>query len=369
MRFCKKCILPDTKPGLKFDSKGVCSACRSVELKHKIDWKAREAKLQQICDEVRGRNGNGYDCVVPVSGGKDSTYQVYMMSQVYKMKTLAVNVTALMQTAEGILNLNALVENLDVDLIKVMVRPSTHRQLRKIGYDRLGNPNYAEHRVIFAAVARTAYFYNAPLVVWGEDIGTEFGGNIASTSLEGSAEDLIKNDLFREVGFEELVCGTIPDSELFFYVHPDKEIIKRKKIKSIYLGFFHWWDGYHNYETAKKFGFQGLKNGNLKGNILNYDNIDEKLCELHVWLKFLKFGFWRPTDQACYFIWNDRMTRQEAVELVKDKQYEFPDEYLAEFLDFHQMTEIEFLESAEKWRNHDIWHKVNGTWRLKYELC
>lgn len=369
MRYCKRCILPDTKPGVKFDAEGICSACRSVEIKHGINWEARVAKLRQICDEVRGRNGNGYDCVVPVSGGKDSMYQVYMMSQVYKLKTLAVNVTSHVQTAEGIMNLNSLVENLGVDLIKVMVRPSTQKKMRRICLTRLGNPNYAEHRVVFAAVARTAYFYNAPLVVWGEDVGVEFGGNVAASSSEGSAEDLINNDLFREAGFDELVEGVIPPHELFFYHHPDKDEIKRKKIKSIYLGFFHWWDGYKNFETATRFGFQARRAGNLSGNILNYDNIDERLCELHIWLKFLKFGFWRPTDQACYHIWNGRMSRPEAVEAVREKQYEFPGEYLPDFLDFHQLTESQFFEEAEKWRNLDIWHKVNGAWRLKVELC
>jgi N-acetyl sugar amidotransferase len=355
---------------VKFDTEGICSACRSVELKHKIDWTARAAKLAKICDEIRGRNGNGYDCVVPVSGGKDSMFQVYMMSQVYKLKTLAVVIVPHIQTAEGIMNLNSLVENLDVDLIKVSVRPSTLKKIRRMAQFRLGNPNYAEHRVVFAAVARTAYFYGAPLVVWGEDVGVEFGGNVSSSSSsEGSAEDLINNDLFHEAGFEEFIGDAVPENELFFYAHPDKEEIKRKKIKSIYLGFFHWWDGFKNYQVAQKFGFQGRRAGNLAGNLLNYDNIDEKLCEIHIWFKFLKLGFWRPTDQACYQIWNGRLARDEAVDMVMGKQYEFPGEYLPEFLEYHEMTETEFYESVERWRNKDLWHKVNGTWRLREELC
>ncbi|MDQ3002358.1 MAG: N-acetyl sugar amidotransferase [Fibrobacterota bacterium] len=368
MKYCNRCILPDTKPGVKFDAEGVCSACRSVEIKHKIDWSARAAKLQEICDEVRGRNGNGYDCVVPVSGGKDSMFQVYMMSQVFKLKTLAVVIIPHVQTTEGILNLNSMVENMEVDLIKVSVRPSTLQKIRKMAFVKLGNPNFAEHRVVFAAVARTAYFYGAPLVAWGEDIGTEFGGTIASSSLEGSAEDLINNDLFREAGFDEFVSGVIPDNELFFYDHPDKEEIRKKKIRSIYLGFFQWWDGFKNYQLAQEFGFTGRRAGPLSGNIINYDNIDEKLCEVHNWLKFIKLGFWRPTDEACYHIWNGRMTRKEAVELVREKQYEFPIEYLPEFLEYHELTEREYFQCQEKWRNLDIWHKVNGTWRLKLEL-
>lgn len=368
MRYCRRCVLPDTKPGVVFDAEGICSACRSVELKHRIDWDARAAKLRQICDEVRSRGSTGYDCIVPVSGGKDSMYQVRTMKEVYGLKVLAVNVTSHVQTAEGIMNLNALVENIGVDLIKVVVRPSTQKKIRRICLFKLGNPNYAEHRVVFAAVARTAYFYGAPLVVWGEDVGVEFGGNVASSASDGSAEDLINNDLFRESAFEDLVKDVIPENELFFYHHPDEADIRRKGIKSLYLGFFHWWDGYQNYLRALESGFQARRAGNLSGNILNYDNIDEKLCELHIWFKFLKFGFWRPTDQACYHIWNGRMTRATAVELVREKQYEFPGEYLPEFLEFHQLKETEFFEWQERWRNPEIWHKVNGAWRLRQEI-
>jgi len=369
MRYCKKCVLPDTKPGLAFDDQGICSACRSVEIKHCIDWDDRANRLAALCDQIRGSNGNGYECVVPVSGGKDSIYQAYMMSQVYKLRTLAVVIVPHLQTREGILNLNALVENLGVDLLKISVRPSTLQKIRRIALLKIGNPNFAEHRVVFSAVARAALFYNIPLVVWGEDIGVEFGGNISKTSMDdGSAEDLINNDLFREIGFEELLDGQIADNELFFYMHPDKEDIRRRSIKSIYLGYYHWWDGYKHYEIAKKFGFRAREKGPLSGNVLDYDNIDEKLCEIHIWIKFLKFGFWRPTDQCCYHIWNGHMTRERAVELVRQKQYQFPVEYLKEFLEYHQLSENEFWESLEKWRNLDIWHKIKGQWRLKYEV-
>lgn len=368
MRYCCRCVLPSTKPGLKLDEQGVCSACRSVELKHTIDWDARAAALTSMCNEIRGSNGNGYECIVPVSGGKDSCYQAYMMSQVYKLKTLAVVVVPHLQTVEGIENLNALVSGLGVDLIKISVRPSTLQNIRRLALRKVGNPNYAEHRVVFSAIARTAAFYGVPLVVWGEDIGVEFGGTIAASSAKGgSAEELINNDLFREVGFNDLLDGAIPDNQLFFYSHPEKAEIERKRIRSIYLGYYHWWDGIKHYHVARRFGFSPRKAGPLPGNVLAYDNIDEKLCEVHLWIKFLKLGFWRPTDQCCYKIWNGYMTRPEAVEAITAVQYD-PPSYLAEFLEYHQLTEGEFMDIAERWRNQDIWHKVNGQWRLKVEL-
>jgi N-acetyl sugar amidotransferase len=368
MRYCKRCVLPDTKPGVVFDEEEICSACRSVERKYTIDWEARATKLRSTCDEIRGSNGNGYECIVPVSGGKDSFTQAYLMSQVYKLRTLVVVVVPHLQTIEGIENLNSLVDTLGVDLLKISVRPSTLQKIRRIALLKVGNPNYAEHRVVFATVARAAYFYNVPLVVWGEDIGTEFGGNVSlSSANDGSAQELINNDLFRETSFDDLLEGTIPDTELFFYMNPERETIARKNIRSIYLGYYQWWDGIKHYYLARANGFKPRAEGPLPGNVLPYDNIDEKLCEVHLWFKFLKLGFWRPTDHCCYKIWNGYMTREEAVEAVNAVQYEEP-AYLNEFLEYHQLTEAEYRECVERSRNLDIWHKCNGQWRLKHDL-
>jgi N-acetyl sugar amidotransferase len=369
MRYCVRCVLPDTKPGVVFDSEGVCSACRSVERKHLIDWEGRAARLQSLADEVRGTAGDSYECIVPVSGGKDSFTQALIMSKVLNLRTLAVIVVPHLQTVEGIENLNNLVETLGIDLLKIAPRPSTLQKIRRRALLEVGNPNYAEHRVMFAAVARAAFFYGAPLVVWGEDIGTEFGGNVSATAAnDGNAQDLINNDLFREIGFDELLQGSVPEDELFFYMNPARETIKQQRVRSIYLGYYHWWDGIKHFHLASRFGFQGRKDGPLPGNYLPYDNIDEKLCEVHAWFKMLKLGFWRPTDHTCYKIWNGYMTREEGVEHVRALQYEKP-AYLPEFLEYHELTHTEFEACVERFRNPDLWHKVRGEWRLRHEIA
>ena len=116
---------------------------------------------------------------------------------------------------------------------------------------------------------------------------------------------------------------------------------------------------------SRQYGFIERKDGTLSGNVLTYDNIDEKLCEVNIWLKFLKLGFWRPHDACAYQIWNGRMTRDEAIEIVKSKMYEFPIEYIKEYLEYHNITESQFYDNLEKWRNLDLWYQ-NGKseWRL-----
>lgn len=369
MKYCKRCVLPDTKPGLIFDKDGICSACRFVEIKKDINWKSRIKDLEKICIEAKNRKKT-YDCIVPVSGGKDSIFQVHYMKNVMKMNVLCVSALAHIQTVEGILNLNSMVKNLDVDLHIINVSPKILKQIRNISFFKLGNPNYAEHRIVFSAVLRSAVEYDIPLVVWGEDIGVEFGGNIDKASKEsGSADSIIDNDLFRESSFEDLLDGEVPNNQLNFYNYPSPDEFKQKNIKSIYLSHFVFWDGYKNFIKAQEYGFTDRKAGPLSGNVLTYDNIDEKLCEVNIWLKFLKLGFWRPHDACAYQIWNGRMTREEAVEIVNSKMYQFPEEYIKEYLEYHDISEKQFYDNLEKWRNLDIWKKnSNGKWVLKFTL-
>lgn len=368
MQYCSRCVMPNTKPGVLLDDQGICSACRSVEKKEAIDWEQRAEELAAICDRVRGSNGNGYDCVVPVSGGKDSHYQVYMMKVVHRMKVLTICVVPHLQTKEGIANLNNIVKAFGVDMIKVSLKPSVFKDIRRKAFLELGEPNWADHCSVFAGAARAAYMYRVPLVVWGEDIAVEFGGTTSKERV-ASAEDLIKNDLIRKRTIEDFYQGAVGASTTVFYRHPEKEELKHRGFQSLYLGYYHNWDGKKHYEVARRYGFQPRARGPLTGNLLDYDNIDEKLCEINIWFKFLKFGFWRPTDQCCYQIWNGRMARPEAVRIVNELQYQFPGDYLDEFLEFNQVTKKEFEDTVERFRNRDIWEKKKGKWRLKVDLC
>ena len=171
-----------------------------------------------------------------------------------------------------------------------------------------------------------------------------------------------------DLDFNKFVEGRIDEGGLFFYNHPDKNDFLNKKIKSIYLGYYHWWDGKKHYDLVKNYGFISRREGPLSGNILDYDNIDEKLCEINIWFKYLKFGFWRSTDQTCYDIWNDKLDREDAVTIVKSLQDQKPFNDLEDFLLFHMLTMNEFNEVVERFRNKDIWSYESGEWQLNTPL-
>lgn len=359
--------MPDTKPGVVLDDRGLCNAGRSQELKKTINWEHRRQELAKIVADAKSQSGSFYDCVVPVSGGKNSWYQAWMMAEEFKMKVLCVCLAAHLPTTEGIHNLNQMIKDLNVDLIKVTLKPSVYKKIRRKCFVRQGEPNWAEHCAVFSSVVNVAQIYEVPLIVWGEDIAFEFGGAQHQESTP-SAIDINKNDLISGKTIDDWLDDDISERDVFFYKYPEYESLSKSGIKSIYLGHFDNWEGRKHYDFVKERGFQSRKDGPLSGNYIDYDNIDEKLCELNIWMKYIKFGFWRPTDQCCYDIWNGRLTRNEAVDIVNRLQNEFPKEYFDDFLRFHDLTEEEFWRTVEAFRNTDIWEKSSGKWHLKYQL-
>ncbi|WP_460241844.1 N-acetyl sugar amidotransferase [Aurantivibrio infirmus] len=364
MKYCSNCVMPNTKPGITLDEQGFCNACRTKKIKEEINWNEREKQFDAIVGEIKKNDHPFYDCVVPVSGGKDSWYQAMVLSERYGLKVLCVTLAAHMPTTEGIANLNNMIKDLNVDHMKITIKPSVFKSIRKKCFLKQGEPNWAEHCAMFSSVVNTALIYEIPLVVWGEDIAFEFGG-IQTQDSKPNALSINKNDLIKEKTIQDWMDTDISPRDVFFYKYPDYERLEEAGIQSVYLGHFFRWSGRKNFETVEKRGFRARENGPLSGNYLDYDNIDEKLCEINIWFKYIKFGFWRSTDQCCYDIWNDRMERNAAVKIVNNLRDQFPSEYFQDFLRFHNISEVEFWRTVEKFRNKEIWEYRNDRWELK----
>jgi len=367
MEYCKTCVMPDTKPGVWLDENGRCNACRTSDQKSLIDWSERFGQLKEIANEIRARKSNGYDCIVAVSGGKDSWFQAATVSEQLGLKVLCVTLAAHLPTTEGIANLNQMVTDLNVDHIKITLKPSVFRKIRRKCFLEQGEPNWAEHCAMFSSVVRTALLYEVPLVIWGEDIAYEFGG-IQRTESKPSALAIDKSDLVKEKTIFDWLDTDISQRDTLFYQYPDYQTLSQANIQCLYLGHYVRWYGRNNFDFVKERGFQSRAAGPLPGNFLDYDNIDEKLCEINIWFKYLKFGFWRPTDQTCYDIWNGKLTRERAVEIVLSIQDQLPYNDLDDFLDFHMISMDQFTETVEKFRNKDIWEMRQGGWKLKKPL-
>ena len=138
MKYCRKCVQPDTRPGLVFHSKGVCAACRVSEERLKVDWDKREKELIEIANWARENSGGGFDCAVGVSGGKDSTFQAIYVKEQLGLKALLINCAPDNISDVGRQNLENLVQQ-GFDMISIRPNPKIERELSKQAFFKYGN--------------------------------------------------------------------------------------------------------------------------------------------------------------------------------------------------------------------------------------
>jgi len=367
MRYCNRCVMPDTRPGIKFDQNGICFPCLNSERRKFIDWGKRLGELKSLCDKYRGSNGNYYDCVIAVSGGKDSHYQVYMMKEVMNMNPLLVSVDNLSWTKTGRDNFFNIRDAFRCDCISLNLSPDTARKLCRKSFEKFGSPNWYWDRAVYVYPIRMAINMGIPLIIYGENIDYEYGGG--QTEETPSALEQINNNVAKSYDWSVwLEDGEITMKDLNSCVYPSDEEIIKAKLEPVYLSYFVHWDGYNNYEISRKYGFKSLNDTgewNREGYIEDYDQIDAIGYLVHPWLKYPKYGHARATDVSCYWLRNGRITREEAVKLVAEHDSKLDRKVLEDFLFFTGYTEDEFWKIVEKFYNPEIFRKEEGKWVLK----
>ena len=366
MKYCRKCVMPDTRPGLYLDEQGVCQACRNAERKGVIDWDARMEELRELCNKHRGRNSDYYDCIVTVSGGKDSHFQIYVMKELMRMNPLLVNVSNLSWTETGRRNFDNMSEVFGCDTISLHLNRKVAKKMLRKAFEKMGSPTWYWDRALYVFPIRMGINMKIPLIVYGENVSYAYGGPQREETY--SARDQINNDVVKGVDWDYWLDEEITMKDLNAIVYPTEEEIGRAGLEPIYLSYFMPWDGYQNYQVAKKYGFKSLgETGEWKreGHVTDYDQIDAIGYLVHPWLKYYKFGHTAVTDGCSWWIRSGRITREEAIKLVKEHDGKLDPWALSDFLEFTGYTEQEFWEIAERFRNKDIWEKVDGEWRLK----
>ena len=366
MRYCKKCVIPDTRPGIVFDDEGVCFPCRAAEERKKINWDERFEELKELCDKYRGKKGSYYDCIITVSGGKDSYFQIYVMKELMKMNPLLVNINNFTWTDTGRKNFDNMSDTFDCDTISLHLNRKLARKLSWKALVKLGSPNWYWDRAVYVFPIIVGTNFNIPLIVYGENVNYEYGG--FQTKETYSAKEQINNDVVKEVDWDFWLDDEISMMDFNAVIYPAEEEIEKAGLEPIYLSYFMNWDGYKNMELAKKHGFISLRDTGeweREGYIEDYDQIDAIGYLVHPWLKYPKFGHARATDVACSWIRTGRITREEGIRLVKEHDHKLDREILKDFLDFAGHPKEEFWKVVEKFYNTDIFKKVNGQWRLK----
>jgi len=346
---CKNCLMPDTKPGLVLDSKGICQACIHAKQKEKIDYSQRFRELEELCGKYK-KNDGYYDCIIAVSGGKDSHYQVNVMKRVLGMTPLLVAVgDPFTKTKAGLHNIKNIGDAFNCDLISLQLSPNLVRRMVRIAFEEFGSPTWCIDRAIYCFPIRMAINMKIPLVVYGENVSYEYGGIQQEETY--SAKDQIINDVAKSVDFDLWYSRGIKDRELNMLKYPTAEEIENAKLEPIYLSYFMEWDGYKNYEVAKRLGFKDLSGEwRREGYIEDYDQIDSVAYLMNVWMKYPKFGFARTTDVVGYWVRSGRITKEEGRKLIKEHDHKLDPRILKDFLDFTGYSEKEFWEIVEKFK-------------------
>ena len=357
LTYCTRCVMPDTKPDLRLDDHGICNACRSYENRKEVDWEKRHAELLQVLDRYRKIDGSNWDCIVPVSGGKDSTFQVLRMLQL-GLNPLCVTSTTCDLSEIGRRNIQNL-KNYGVDYVEFSPNPAVRRKLNRIGLEQVGDISWPEHVGIFTIPVRAAVQYGVPLLVWGENSQNEYGGPAAAAEnnvldrrwLEefGGMLGLRVTDL---IGLEGINAR-----DIIPYTYPSDEELKRVGVTGLFLGHYLQWDGYSNALIVQANGFETLPT-TVEGSVVNYENLDNHQTGIHDYFKFLKFGFGRATDIACLHLRRGRITRQDAQEMVRRHDGKFPWTYLGKPLEDIlaplEITIDQFIRICDRFTNKKI---------------
>lgn len=361
MRYCTSCVLPDTRPNLRFDDAGVCEACRTHTRKVDIDWGSRQADFAELVATTKVKAEN-YDCVIPVSGGKDSTWQVLKCLE-YGLKPLAVTWKTPARTAIGQRNLDNLV-SLGVDHIDWQISPKVEACFMVKTFERFGSTAIPMHLAIFSIPLRIATQFEIPLIVWGENSAVEYGS--ADSAHRGHKLDrawLKTYGVTHGTTAADWVDDDLSAKDLAGYFGPDPDTLESRGVRAVFLGHYFAWDPEATYRVALANGFQARAGGARTG-LYDYADIDDDFISIHHWMKWYKFGFTRLFDNLSLEIRNGRITRDAAIETIRKAGDQTPIDDIKRFCAFAGMSTERFFAMAEKFRNQDIWQRTASGWRM-----
>ncbi len=362
MNYCTRCLTPSTRPNITFDSDGVCNACRTHGTKLNLDWAQRERDFQEVVRRAKSRS-EGYDCLIPVSGGKDSTWQVVKCLE-YGLNPLAVTWKTPGRTPIGTRNLANLV-SLGVDHIDYQVSPKVERKFMLEALERYGSTAIPMHMALFNIPLKVAVRFRIPVVVWGENSAFEYGGTEEDAygfKLDGKW--LARYGVTHGTTARDWVSDTLTEKELTPYFGPTDSEMDQAGVVAVFLGYYFQWDPETSLKVAAAHGFQASTEA--KTGYYNYADIDDDFISIHHYLKWYKFGFTRTFDNLSLEIRNGRLTRDEAITILRQRGDDTPYEDIRKFCQFVGITESRFFEIIEKWRNREVWsQQADGKWIIK----
>lgn len=340
IKYCSRCLMPETQEGVSFDDLGICTACQSSEDKMHIDWSKREKTLKKILSDAKKKSGNNYDCILPISGGKDSFFQAHILTKIYNVKPLAVTFNHNWYSETGFYNLQLCLEKFNLDHIQFTPARNLVAKTAKESLKKIGDSCWHCHSGVGAFPIQVATKFNIPLLIWGENVSETSGRD-----KYGSSKFKYDKDFFVKISAkktpDQMVTKNLTKKDLFPFELPSQNEVDKIGCVGIHLGDFIFWDDEKQVEFIKK--EYGWKETKMEGTYKNYKSVECIMAGVHDFTCYLKRGFGRTTWQACQDIRRGLLTKSEGEKLVEMYDSERP-EALNYYLKITGYSEKEFLE-------------------------
>lgn len=363
VKYCSRCVLPDSRPLINFNySTLTCDACLNTASKNKTDWSKRKQLFNDLVENVKHQK-KAYDCIIPVSGGKDSTWQVIVALE-HGLHPLCVTWKTPARNGLGAENLQNLIQ-LGVDHIDFSINPKIEKIFTLKTFEKLGSPVIPMHMALHAIPLQLATKFKIPLIIWGENSADEYGGEKELKGLRLNHKWLLKYGVTNGTSHSDWIDEELSEKDLAPYVWPSDEEQDQAGVKAVFLGHYFRWDPQYTFEVAKKFGFKSADEA--KTGYYKFADIDDAfLITIHHWMKWYKFGFTRMWDNLSLEIRNERITRDEAILKIRSTEEELPRSEISLFCKYVDISESRFFEIANSFRNKNIWEtNAQGSWHIK----
>jgi len=368
MKICRRCIQPDSRPGIYFDENGICGACLWEEEKKIIDWDLREKELYDIAEWAKGQQRGNYDCVIGVSGGKDSTRQAIVARDLLGLRCLLVNCEPEGITDIGRKNIENL-KNLGFDIITIRPNPKIMKKLVKHDFYKHLNPVQVTEFPLYSSTYVVAENFPIPLIIQGENPGLTLGTSLTGVGKDSNSLKANQLQTLSKGTKEYLEINGIEEKDLFFFTY-NREKLEKKNVRGIWLQYFlKEWSFRGNAEFSKKYGLIWRDEDfdpNTIGTYMSFARLDSDIVPVNQMLKYIKFGFGQCMDDACYDLREGRITREQAIELVKKYDGKCDEKYIKQFCNYIEISLEEFWNVANKFRG-TMWEKdTRGNWKNKF---
>ena len=345
VQYCIRCCIPATQEGVKFDELGICQACQSSEQKIHINWVEKEKELQKILDDAKAKAGNNYDCILPISGGKDSTFQMHVLTKVYGMKPLAVTFSHNWYSETGWYNLMNALEKFNVDHIMFTPSRDLVNRIARRSLDAIGDTCWHCHAGVGAFPLQIAVRFNIPLLIYGESIAESSGRSSYKNPLMKFDVDYFMR-VSTKRNPKEMVCDYISEKDMKPFFFPTMEELEKTGVRLLHLGDYIFWDDERQMEFVRD--NYAWKETEVEGTYKGYKSAECIMPGMHDFTNYLKRGYGRATYQASIDVRNGLLSREEGFELSKQYDKEIP-ESLRYYLEITGMSEEEFyLKMKEK---------------------